>query len=212
MPLDQAAGSLRMSSCWNHSECRYITIFTVSLWKTRRIKIYIKTLMSTSTIPVLQEAQIRQKVRRIAFEIYENNFEEDELLLVGVDGQGYRFAQMLQENLQQISPLRLSLIRLELNKFAPSQSEILLHDAPESLQNKTILLADDVLNTGRTLAFSLKPFLQQPIKKLEIAVLVNRSHTTFPVQAKYTGYELSTTLSEHIAVQLSPERMAVYLQ
>ena len=168
--------------------------------------------MSTSTTPVLQEAQIRQKVRRIAFEIYENNFNEEELLLVGVDGQGYSFAQMLHEQLLQISPLKVTLIRLELNKFAPSQSDILLHGAPESLHNKTIILADDVLNTGRTLAYSLKPFLQQPIRKLEIAVLVNRSHTTFPMQAKYTGYELATTLSEHIDVQLTSGRMAVYLQ
>ena len=162
--------------------------------------------------PVLQEEQIRQKVRRIAFEIYENNFEEEELWLVGIEGQGWVFAQMLQQQLQEISPLRIGLVRVELNKFAPSQSEIILHGAPDSLQNKTFILTDDVLNTGRTLAYSLNPFLQQPIKKLEIAVLVNRSHTTFPVQAKYTGYELATTLSEHIHVQLAEGQMAVYLQ
>jgi pyrimidine operon attenuation protein/uracil phosphoribosyltransferase len=168
--------------------------------------------MSPAASPVLQEAQIRQKVRRIAFEIYENNFDEEELYLVGIEGQGWSFAQMLQAALQEISPLRVMLIRLELNKFAPSQSEIVLHDAPQTLRNKTIILTDDVLNTGRTLAYSLKPFLQEPIRKLEIAVLVNRSHTTFPVQAKYTGYELATTLSEHIRVQLSEGNMAVYLQ
>lgn len=165
-----------------------------------------------SSTPVLQEPQIRQKVRRIAFEIYENNFEEQDLLLVGVEGQGWRFAQMLQEVLLEISPLKVSLVRLTLNKLAPSQSEIVLHEAPDSLTDKTIILTDDVLNTGRTLAYSLQPFLQQPIRKLEIAVLVNRSHTTFPVQAKYTGYELATTLSEHIRVELAAGSMAVYLQ
>ncbi len=168
--------------------------------------------MSSTLTPVLQEEQIRQKVRRIAFEIYENNFEEEELWLVGVEGQGWRFAEMLQEVLLEISPLKVALIRLELNKFAPLQSDIQLHGAPESLQDKTIILTDDVLNTGRTLAYSLKPFLQQRIRKLEIAVLVNRSHTTFPVQAKYTGYELATTLSEHIRVELAAGSMAVYLQ
>lgn len=165
-----------------------------------------------SSTPVLQEAEIRQKVRRIAFEIYEHNFEEQELLLVGVEGQGWRFAQMLQEVLLEISPLKISLVQLTLNKFAPSQSEIVLHDAPDSLTDKTIILTDDVLNTGRTLAYSLQPFLAQPIRKLEIAVLVNRSHTSFPVQAKYTGYELATTLSEHIRVELADGNMAVYLQ
>ncbi|AHM59900.1 phosphoribosyltransferase [Flammeovirgaceae bacterium 311] len=161
---------------------------------------------------ILQETEIQQKVRRIAFEIYENNFEEQELWLAGIEGQGWNFALMLQEVLRQISPLQVSLMRLELNKFTPSQTEVLLHGAPDSLANKTVILTDDVLNTGRTLAYSLKPFLQQPVRKLEIAVLVNRSHTTFPVQAKYTGYELATTLSDHIEVQLSAEKMAVYLQ
>ena len=161
---------------------------------------------------VLTQAQIQQKVRRIAFEIYENNFEEEALWLVGIDGQGWRFAEMLQEVLQEISPLQVALIRLELNKQAPLQSEIILHGAPDSLQDKTFILTDDVLNTGRTLAYSLKPFLLERIRRLEIAVLVNRSHTTFPVQAKYTGYELATTLSEHIEVQLGPEALAVYLR
>jgi pyrimidine operon attenuation protein / uracil phosphoribosyltransferase len=162
--------------------------------------------------PILTQAQIQQKVRRIAYAIYENNFDETELWLVGIQGQGWRFAGMLQEVLQEISPLKVSLIRLELNKQAPLQAEILLHGAPDSLQDKSIILTDDVLNTGRTLAYSLKPFLQQRIKRLEIAVLVNRSHTTFPVQAKYTGYELATTLSEHIDVQLEEGAMAVYLR
>jgi pyrimidine operon attenuation protein / uracil phosphoribosyltransferase len=162
--------------------------------------------------PILTQAQIQQKVRRIAYAIYENNFDEKELWLVGIQGQGWRFAGMLQEVLQEISPLKVSLIRLELNKQAPLQAEILLHGAPDSLQDKSIILTDDVLNTGRTLAYSLKPFLQQRIKRLEIAVLVNRSHTTFPVQAKYTGYELATTLSEHIDVQLEEGAMAVYLR
>ncbi|EMR03709.1 phosphoribosyltransferase family protein [Cesiribacter andamanensis] len=162
--------------------------------------------------PILTQDQIRQKVRRIAFEIYENNFDEQELWLVGIQGQGWRLAQMLQEVLQEISPLKVSLIRLELNKQAPLQTDIVLHGAPDSLQDKTIILTDDVLNTGRTLAYSLKPFLHQRIRRLEIAVLVNRSHTTFPVQAKYTGYQLATTLSEHIDVQLETSQMAVFLR
>ena len=168
--------------------------------------------MSSTPTLVLREEQILQKVRRIALEIYENNFEEEEIWLAGVEGQGLHFAQMLQEVLQEISPVKVFLMRLELNKFTPSQTEVMLHGAPESLQNKTVILTDDVLNTGRTLAYSLKPFLQQPVRKLEIAVLVNRSHTIYPVQAKYTGYELSTTLSDYIEVQLTAEKMAVYLQ
>lgn len=160
---------------------------------------------------VLNQEQILQKIRRIAYEIYENNYEEERLVLAGIEGQGYEFAHMLQEQLEQISGKEVQLVKISLDKLAPSQSAIGLDCAVEELKGKAIILADDVLNTGRTLAYCLKPFLQNPVKKLEIAVLVNRSHTSFPVQAKYTGYELSTTLTEHIQVVLEKGSLAVYL-
>lgn len=161
---------------------------------------------------ILKKEQILQKIKRIAYEIYENNFEESSLVLAGIDGQGYELARMIKEQLEEISGKDVLLVKVSLDKFAPSQSDIGLDVAEEELSGRTIILADDVLNTGRTLAYSLKPFLHNPVKKLEIAVLVNRSHTSFPVQAKYTGYELATTLTEHIQVKLGPEEMAVYLK
>ena len=161
---------------------------------------------------ILNQEQILQKIRRIAYEIYENNFEENRLVLAGIDGQGYELARMLKKQLEEISDKEILLVKVSLDKFAPSQSAIRLDCSEEALNGQTIILADDVLNTGRTLAYSLKPFLQNPVRKLEIAVLVNRSHTSFPVQAKYTGYELATTLTEHIQVTLGPKEMAVYLK
>lgn len=160
---------------------------------------------------VLNAAQIRQKIKRIAYQIYENNYGEESLVLVGIEGQGYLFAKMLEEQLAAISGKEVALVKLSLDKLAPAQSAIELSCSTESLQGKPIVLVDDVLNTGRTLAYSLKPFLQNRIKRLEVAVLVNRSHTTFPVQAKYTGYELATTLTERIEVMLSEKDQAVYL-
>ncbi|WP_017733399.1 phosphoribosyltransferase family protein [Nafulsella turpanensis] len=161
---------------------------------------------------VLDEAQIRQKIRRIAYEIFENNFSENRLVLAGIEGQGYLFARLLQEEIETIADKEILLVKISLDKQAPSQSAISLDHPVEQMQGQVIILADDVLNTGRTLAYSLKPFLQNPVKKLEIAVLVNRSLTTFPVQAKYTGYELATTLSDHIEVALSEGTPAVYLR
>lgn len=161
---------------------------------------------------MLDPEQIRQKIRRIAYEIYENNFEEDQLVLAGIEGQGYLFASLLQQELQKISGREIKLVKVSLDKGAPAQSDIGLDCPLETLSGSAIVLADDVLNTGRTLAYSLKPFLQNKIKKLEIAVLVNRSHTSFPVQARYTGYELATTLTEHIRVVLEGEAEGVYLE
>lgn len=166
----------------------------------------------TEANSVLDPDQILQKIRRIAYEIYENNFEEDTLVLAGIEGQGYLLAGMLQQELKKISGRDIKLVKVSLDKGAPAQSEIGLDCSLEELTGSTIVLADDVLNTGRTLAYSLKPFLQHRIKKLEIAVLVNRSHTNFPVLAKYTGYELATTLSEHIRVVLEGEAKGVYLE
>ena len=151
---------------------------------------------------ILPAEQIRQKITRIAFEIYERNFEETELVLVGVVQNGYLLAELLKAELQKISPLTVSLFKLTINKRTPSLQIPEILPAPENLQNKVVILVDDVLNTGRTLAYSLPIFLQQEARKVEIATLIDRHHTLFPVTATYTGYSLATTLNEHIEVVL----------
>ncbi len=169
--------------------------------------------MSTSTENlVLTDVQIRQKIRRIAYEIYENNYNEKELILAGIVDHGYELARCIADMLTEISPLKVKLIHIDLDKLAPTQSEISLDCDIEEVKNKVVILVDDVLNTGRTLAYSLKPFLNVKIKRLEIAVLVNRSHTQFPMSSKYTGYELATTINEHVNVNLKGKKYSVILQ
>ena len=149
---------------------------------------------------ILDAAQIRQKITRIAFEIYERNFEETELVLVGIAENGFFFAELLSKELQKISPITISLHRLELNKTNPSAESIKLKPELINLQSKVVILADDVLNTGKTLAYSLPLFLDAQARKIEIATLIDRHHPLFPVAATYTGYSLATTLKEHIEV------------
>lgn len=160
---------------------------------------------------VLEDGQVRKKISRMAYEIYENNFEEKGLVLAGIDGQGYTLAQLLQQELQSISPLDCSVIKISIDKTAPETSEVQLDVAVKELSRKNIIIVDDVLNTGRILTYAMKPFLSMIVKKIEVAVLVNRSHSLFPVLPKYTGYELSTTLSDHIEVELK-KKFAVYLK
>ena len=162
---------------------------------------------------ILDEEKVKQKIKRIAFEIYENNFQEQQIILAGIYDEGYLLAEMLQSHLHEISPLKIKLLKVELDKVAPLQGEIKLdcEDIDEELTNQTIVMVDDVLNTGRTMIYSLKPFLKVRVKKIEIAVLVNRSHTQFPISCKYTGYELSTTINEHVQVVLEEGEMGVYL-
>ncbi|MGK7396208.1 MAG: phosphoribosyltransferase family protein [Candidatus Cyclobacteriaceae bacterium M3_2C_046] len=160
---------------------------------------------------ILDQAQLLQKIKRIAFEIYENNAFETDLVVAGVIGTGYKFAQILSQDLKEISPLNVLLVQIKLNKEDPLKSEIELDCPLEQLADKTVVITDDVLNTGRTFIQSLKPFLNISTKKIQTAVLVNRSHKLFPVSADYNGIELATTLSEHIKVMIEDDHKAVYL-
>ena len=147
---------------------------------------------------VLDGNQVIQKIRRIAYEIYENNFSEKTIVLAGIDGQGYALAKILEKELKSISKFTISLVKVSLDKFLPVQSEVTIDVPAKALKKKCVILIDDVLNTGRTLAYALKPFTSAEIKKIEVAVLVNRSHTLFPIVPTYSGYELATTLTDHL--------------
>ena len=162
---------------------------------------------------ILNAEQIRQKIRRIAFQMYETNFEESALLLAGVSGEGYVLAEALAGELQQIAPFQVELIRLELDKTQIAQPPVRTGHPDADFTDKVVIVVDDVLYTGRTLAFSLQPFLSVPVRKLQVAVLIDRNYPRYPVAADYKGYELSTTLTDHVEVVLSDQsRVGVYLR
>ncbi|HEY0771637.1 MAG TPA: phosphoribosyltransferase family protein [Sphingobacteriaceae bacterium] len=160
---------------------------------------------------ILDADQIKHKIRRMAFEIYEHNFDVKNLVVAGIEGHGYTLAKLLVQQLESISPLTVKLVKVTLDKTAPQQSEIALDCDLKDIRKKCIILVDDVLNTGRTFAYGMKPFLNTEVKKIETAVLVNRSHTLFPIYPQYTGYELATTLKEHVEVRLEKGDTGVYL-
>ena len=160
---------------------------------------------------VLNTKQVSQKIRRIAYEIYENNFSEKSIVLAGIDGQGYAFAKMLEKELNAISTIKTLLVKVSLDKLSPVQSEVVIDSPVKDMKKKCVILIDDVLNSARTLAYGMKPFLVAEVKKVEVAVLVNRSHTLFPIVPTYTGFALATTLSDHVEVKLGKEA-SVYLR
>jgi pyrimidine operon attenuation protein/uracil phosphoribosyltransferase len=162
---------------------------------------------------ILNAEQIRQKIRRIAFQIYENNFEESAVLLAGISGEGFVLADALARELQAIAPFAVNLLQLTLDKTQTAQPTVQTDRPNVDYTDSVVIVIDDVLYTGRTLAFSLQPFLSVPVRKLQVAVLVDRNHPRYPVAADYKGYELSTTLTEHVDVVLSDKkRMGVYLR
>jgi pyrimidine operon attenuation protein/uracil phosphoribosyltransferase len=123
-----------------------------------------------------------------------------------------KLAQKLNKVLQQISSLKIKLAELTVDKNEPIENKQILLSLPVSdLKNQSVVLVDDVLNSGKTLIYGVKFLLDYPIKRLKTVVLVDRSHKRFPVQADFVGLLLSTTLQEHINVEFSENNDAVYL-
>ena len=166
----------------------------------------------TATIEnrILTKQQIQHKISRIAYEIYENNYLEKKLYIAGIPS-GYKLASLLVKELKKISPFELSLLKVEFGGERPSEDSIKVNCDPKELKGSVLILVDDVLHTGRTFMHSLRPFMDVDMKKIETVVLVNRSHKLFPISSDYTGYELSTTLNDHIEVILDAKKFGVYL-
>ncbi|MDT0295096.1 phosphoribosyltransferase family protein [Mesonia ostreae] len=166
--------------------------------------------MKKETTLILNHIEIEHKIRRIAFQIYENNIEEKEIVLAGIARSGYIFAEKLKECLENISPIQIILCEVKVNKKNPlDRVETSLEK--EQYSNKSIIIVDDVLNSGATLIYGIKHFLNVPVKKLQTAVLVDRSHKKYPIKADFKGISLSTSLSERVKVSLAKEYKAELL-
>ena len=152
---------------------------------------------------ILDQAAISQKTRRIAYQIVEDNYDEKEIIMIGIQSSGYDYAQLLKKEIESISKISIKLHALTLDKQKPLEHPITI-DAPKlSLNDKVILIVDDVANTGKTMYYALKPVMEFSPKKVQVAVLVDRQHKLFPVSSDFVGLSLSTTMQEHIRVELS---------
>lgn len=164
---------------------------------------------------ILTDRQIRQKIRRIAIEILERNYGEPEIILAGLNNNGLGFAKFLEAELLPLASenTRITLTQIRLNPANPVEYEPVVDLPAESLRNKSIIIVDDVANTGRTIFYAVQPLLKVVPKKVEVAVLVDRQHKSFPVKADYVGLSLATTLRDDIDVQIrNVDEMAVYLR
>ena len=161
---------------------------------------------------ILDERKIAQKIKRLAIEILENNCEEKEVILAGINTRGFRFAEMLCAELQKISAIPFTLIHLRLNPADPLSRPVQSDVEPESLRGKVVIVVDDVANTGRTIFYACNPLRATLPKKVEVAVLVDRTHKSFPVKVDYVGLSLATTLKENIQVEfVDGDRLEAYL-
>lgn len=160
---------------------------------------------------ILSHEQIQHKIRRIAYQIFEANVEEKEIVLAGIDGGGLSFAKKIQSVLQDITKAEILLCKISMDKSNPLKSGVITSITEDEYTGKSVVLIDDVLNSGTTLIYGVHHFLKTPLKQLKTAVLVNRNHKKYPVKADYKGISLSTSLQEHIKVEFKPKNDSVSL-
>jgi len=148
---------------------------------------------------ILTHQEIEHKIKRIAYQIYETFVEEESIVIAGIASNGYVLAEKLATVLKTISPLNIILCEVKVDKQNPN-SEIKTSISKEDYQNKGIVLVDDVLNSGSTLMYGVKHFLDVPLQKFKTAVLVDRNHKKFPIKVDFKGISLSTSSHEHVSV------------
>ncbi|WP_318345805.1 phosphoribosyltransferase family protein [Flagellimonas baculiformis] len=161
---------------------------------------------------ILTHEQIQHIVKRIAYQIYETNVDEKVIVVAGINGGGVNFAKKIVAMLKKITEAEIVLCKMDMDKKNPLQSGVSTSIPEKEYTDRSIVLVDDVLNSGTTLIYGTHHFLKTPIKQLKTAVLVNRNHKKYPIKADFKGISLSTSLNEHIKVVFESKNDAVYLE
>jgi pyrimidine operon attenuation protein/uracil phosphoribosyltransferase len=166
--------------------------------------------MMTESNLILNTVQVNQKIKRIAYQIYESNSNETEVIIAGIIGNGFILAQKLVEALKEISPLTVIICKVNINKKEPLEPVSTSLEV-DDYKNKSLVLVDDVLSSGTTLIYGVRHFLEVPLKNFKTAVLVNRNHKKYPVKADFKGISLSTSIKEHIQIDFIGNETKAYL-
>ena len=167
--------------------------------------------MNTTSTQILDSTGVNRRIERIAFQIYEDNPDASEVIIAGIAGGGSNLAKLLATSLEKISPLKAKLVEVKINKRDPLAEEISVSSDPATFSDKPVVLVDDVLNSGKTLIYGIKPFLDAKVHKLRMAVLIDRDHKRYPIKPDFVGFTLSTTLQEHVEVVLEAGKEGVFL-
>jgi pyrimidine operon attenuation protein/uracil phosphoribosyltransferase len=160
--------------------------------------------MSDKHLLILNQKQIQQKIDRIAYQILEDNFDEQEVMIAGILPSGDKIARRLKTILDNIAPFKTTFLGIQLDKTSTSLKATIDFDL-NICSNKVVVLVDDVLNSGKTLAYGFGVFRDVPLKKFRTAVLIDRNHKKFPVITDFAGIALSTVLKEFVDVVLDEE-------
>jgi pyrimidine operon attenuation protein/uracil phosphoribosyltransferase len=152
---------------------------------------------------ILSHDDILLKLDRITWQILEHHFEEKRICIAGIKDRGNYIASELLARLSKRNKfISFFSTPITINKEEPYSSEITIENSKE-LSNSVVIIVDDVLNSGITMAVSLKEILNHKPKAIKVAVLADRSHKKFPIKADYVGISMATTLMQHISFEKS---------
>ena len=164
-----------------------------------------------SRIKLLSSKKVQQMIERMVHEIIENFYNEKEVTIIGIGKMGSKLANRIVKRLEEINAFSIKYYDLEIEKDAPLSNPIKIKPEGIILKNKRVILIDDVLNSGRTMIYAANHILQEPVKSLTTLSLVDRIHRRFPIKADIVGISLSTTLQEHVIVELNKGKEGIYL-
>ncbi len=159
---------------------------------------------------ILDYHLVKKKIRRISLQIIESNSIDDEIIIAGIENNGYLIAKKIYNEIKKISDKKIQLCNIKIDKKNP-RKEITVSLVEEQYENKSVVIVDDVLNSGSTLMYAVKYFLDTKLKKLKTAVLVDRNHKKYPIKADYKGLSLSTSIQNHVEVSINDNEINAYL-
>ena len=160
---------------------------------------------------ILSNTDIQQKINRLSFQLLEDCFQEKEIFVGGIKGNGEILAKQITKIVEKNSDVKAHLFSIEINKKEPWSEPIILNIEKTKVKNGYIVLVDDVLNSGKTMQYALKELLEFPTKAIKTLALVDRKHRRFPIKADFVGLSLSTTLKERVEVDLKNKAEKAYL-
>jgi pyrimidine operon attenuation protein/uracil phosphoribosyltransferase len=153
---------------------------------------------------VLNHQQIASKLKRLAWQIFENNMDEQVLWIAGIDKRGIYLAEIIASELARISPQKINSMKVLIDRQSFEPTYVSDHHIDE-MKDGVLVLVDDVLNTGKTIISAMLPLIPKQVRSIQVAVLASRSHRMFPVRADYVGISMATTLQEHLLFDNSNE-------
>ena len=159
---------------------------------------------------ILNDNQIKSKLKRISYQILETNLQNSMLVLAGIESNGYLIAKELKKMLNNLSSIEIILCKVKIDKKNP-RKPIETSISKDEYSNKSIVLVDDVLNSGSTLVYAVKHFLEVELSQFKTAVLVDRNHKKFPVKADYKGISLSTSIQSQVIVEFKGSKIQAIL-